>query len=201
MLITACTTVAPYTLITEEIAVVTQTVGVPNLIRGAQPYLLAPQSRLYARDAISTDKYAMVQLGLVDQSHIVIAPSSRVLIRDAMGNGEGFITELSQNQGSIEIMALPSQGSHRIVISAALARITTSTGNFWINHRLNGSQLDVVMTGEGQVKVENGHGSVILSERYETTTIPSGAAPRPVLQWSESRFNDIRARRNEISEH
>lgn len=201
MLLTACANIAPYTLITEDIAVVTHTVGVPNLIRRAQPYLLAPQSRLYARDAISTDKYAMVQVGLVDQSQIVIAPSSRVLIRDAMSNGESFITELSQNEGSIEIMALPTQGSHQIIISAALARITTSTGNLWINHRINGSQLDVVMTGEGQVKVENSHGSVILAQRYETTTIPSGAAPRPVVQWSESRFNDIRARRNEMTEH
>ena len=194
LLLTGCVGLS-YQPLPDDLGQVIHSEGVPQVIRHAQPYILARQSRLFSGDVIITDDHTTATLKLADDSQLEIAPNSRLLIRGVSTNGTSFQSEFSLNAGSMGISGSRSSSKTQATISAATADITLQQGDLWLNHRLNGSLLDVVLIGSGTAIVANSHGTVTLTAPLTITTVPSGAAPRPVSRWSEQKFNAIRDRR------
>lgn len=199
LILTGCTNPS-YLPLTEDLGIITNTQGVPRVIRNARPYILAKQSRLFTGDVVITANNATATLKLADGTVLRLAPASRLLIRGISHHDRRYRSELTLNEGSMEISGIHPGSKHLTSIAAATASVNLRAGNLWLNHRLDDTLLDVVLSSEGEAQITNSHGSVTLSVPLATTTVPAGAAPRPQVTWTEQKFKTIRDRRMTLAD-
>ncbi|MDA0978341.1 MAG: FecR domain-containing protein [Proteobacteria bacterium] len=184
---------------TTPVAMVIDSAGYPSVQRNARPYILARQSRIYPGDRVMTDEQSLVEIEFEDGHRIRLGTRSQLLVTSHEGDqdrGSPTETVLTLSSGSLEVTD-NQRGNHRITTSNAV--ISSSSPHFWMGYDPAGSELDVVSLAAGKLLVSNQHGEVSLASVYASCHVQPGAGPQGAIQWTESRFQQVKAAHQRIN--
>jgi hypothetical protein len=195
-LMPACTTTFESPGPTEVVGAIVDSTGYPSVLRHSRPYILAPQSRLYEGDVITTDNQSLVYLTLGNNTVIKLGCESQLLITEfqAGEDTDSSFARVTLSRGSMELGRRDNgsrpTGANEIEISTSIALVSTTSETLWLGYTKKNTSLDVVSLGSEIVNVSNRDGKVALASPYMASTTIAGSAPRTAITWSQKKFND-----------
>lgn len=183
-LLTACATstepTAPVT-----VGSVDAVSGAPALVRKSRQYLIGAQSRIYAGDALETDRFSVAHITLVDGSSLIVGRDSRIVFN----HFELPEAHLTLTGGTVRIApaASPDRAT-RLSLQTPVATIRARGSELLGAFVSADNTLDVSLLGGDPLQVTNLHGTVDISSPGDGTTVIGGTAPQISRQWTPGKI-------------
>lgn len=188
----ACNHYEPFSPSTETIGIVTDSTGFPSVTRNSKPYILAPQSRIFAGDIITTDEQSLVRIALDAGTHLQLGTRTRLLIDDCQHRSQRNQCRVMLTSGSIDVASAAGMPTG-FVVGTTVAEVKSSAGSFWVGYEDKNRLVRVFSLSESDIRVSNEDGESVLLRPLDTTRILPGAAPAEVRSLTRQRVEQTMA--------
>ena len=190
--LTACVTPAKAPLPPIPVGVITDSIGLPTVIRKNQPYILGAQAKIYESDIIETDKDSSVKIRMIDESTFTLGPNSHFVIHNYQltQGSNASNARMSFTSGSLRTKSanITQTRRARFEIRTPLATVEVLGRDFWIGYLFGENTLDVVLIDGPGIDIENDSGSVSINQFGFGTTVTGDSAPRMPSAWLQSKI-------------